>query len=108
MTFPVEMPMRPGLWRNGDKLYAIGGFCVEVPVGTTMATLSQYAIHVPGVRDSKDEPIEVKDRWIVEGSKGNKYTVTKVGDTFKCSCPGFGFRRKCKHSQRIAEDAKTE
>ena len=88
MTFPVEMPMRPGLWKNGDKLYAIGGMCVEVPPHVTMETLSQYAIHVPGVRDSK----------------GNKYTVTKVGDIYKCSCPGYGFRRKCKHSKKVEEE----
>ena len=104
MTFPVEMPMRPGLWKNGDKLYAIGGMCVEVPPHVTMETLSQYAIHVPGVRDSNDKPLEVKDKWVVEGSKGNKYTVTKVGDIYKCSCPGYGFRRKCKHSKKVEEE----
>ena len=85
--------MRPALWHNGDKLYAIGGFCVEVPVGTTM-----------GTRDANNDPIEVKDRWTVEGSNGNRYTVTKVGDAFKCSCPGYGFRRKCKHSKKISEE----
>lgn len=102
--FPIKMPMRPALWHNGDKLYAIGGFCVEVPTGTTMATLSQYVIHVPGTRDANNDPIEVKDRWTVAGSNGNKYTVTKVGDVFKCSCPGYGFRRKCKHSKKISEE----
>jgi|TARA_R110002110_G_C13317902_1_gene705835 hypothetical protein len=103
--FPVQMPMRPALWRSGDKLYAIGGVLpVQVPADTTMATLGQYAIHVPGVRDSTGEAIEVKDRWIVEGSKGNRYTVTKIGDAFKCSCPGFSFRRKCKHSEKISKE----
>ena len=102
--FPVKMPMRPGLWRNGNKLYAIGGFCVEVPNGTTMATLSQYAIYEPGVRDTNNDPIAIKDRWMVEGSNGNRYTITKVGDIFKCSCPGYGFRRKCKHSKKISEE----
>ena len=34
----------------------------------------------------------------VEGSKGNSYTVTKLlRGKFSCSCPGFSFRRKCKH-----------
>jgi hypothetical protein len=107
MSFPVEMPMRPGLWKSGNKLYAIGGKCVEVPPGTTMETLSQYVVYVPWSKDNS-APIEVKDRWIVEGSNGNKYTVTKIGDKFKCSCPGYGFRRKCKHSQRIAENEKTQ
>ena len=97
---PVKVPMRPALWHNGDKLYAIGGTCVEVPPGTTMETLANYVVHDPSAQ------LEVlqKDRWTVEGSNGNRYTVTKIGGKYKCSCPGFGFRKKCKHSKRIGEE----
>ena len=34
-----------------------------------------------------------KDVITVEGSNGNIYTIING----KCSCPGFKFRRKCKH-----------
>ena len=33
---------------------------------------------------------------VVKGSKGNEYVVT-IGKTNHCTCPGFGFRRTCKH-----------
>ena len=33
----------------------------------------------------------------VPGSKGNVYTVTKVGGVATCTCPGFQFRKACKH-----------
>ena len=35
--------------------------------------------------------------WTVKGSKGDVYTVTKIGTTVTCNCTGFQFRRKCKH-----------
>lgn len=35
--------------------------------------------------------------FIVDGSKGNQYTVT-IGTKYKnCTCPAFQFRRSCKH-----------
>ena len=43
----------------------------------------------------KEEP--VNQGIEVEGSNGKKYYVTKVGNKYTCSCPGFMFRHKCKH-----------
>lgn len=37
--------------------------------------------------------------WQVQGSKGNVYTVTERNGVKDCSCPGFVFRRACKHVQ---------
>ena len=34
----------------------------------------------------------------VKGSTGVEYTVTTSGGTTSCNCPGFTFRRKCKHT----------
>ena len=33
----------------------------------------------------------------VPGSTGNVYTLTVSKDSKSCSCPGFVYRRKCKH-----------
>jgi hypothetical protein len=33
----------------------------------------------------------------VAGSKGNTYTVIKEGSRATCTCPGFSFRKTCKH-----------
>lgn len=37
----------------------------------------------------------------VEGSGGKVYTLTKQGNRWTCSCPGFTFRNTCKHSQSL-------
>lgn len=55
---------------------------------------------VEGIELVSGELKEVKtasDVFIVEGSKGNKYTVTRNKQGWKCTCPGFGFRGQCKH-----------
>jgi hypothetical protein len=33
------------------------------------------------------------------GSKGAVYHVTKKSGVLRCSCPGFAFRAKCKHTE---------
>lgn len=33
----------------------------------------------------------------IQGSKGNKYIVTKTSKSITCTCPGFQFRKQCKH-----------
>ena len=37
----------------------------------------------------------------VQGSKGNTYIVTKENGKVSCSCPGYGFRKTCKHVQEL-------
>jgi hypothetical protein len=39
--------------------------------------------------------------WVVAGSKGSSYTVTKEGNKYSCTCPGFSFRRHCKHVDSV-------
>jgi len=34
---------------------------------------------------------------VIEGSKGNKYVLTRTGTRWICTCPGFEFRQDCKH-----------
>ena len=36
---------------------------------------------------------------IVIGSKGERYTITEVNNVRQCSCPGFKFRGKCRHTE---------
>ena len=99
-SYPIKVRMRPGLARLGDKLYIAAGCLIPVPEGTTMEDLDKYVVFDPSFYERN----EVKDSWVVEGSKGNRYTVKKVGDRFTCSCPGFAFRKKCKHTKKISEE----
>lgn len=38
-------------------------------------------------------------RWEVKGSKGDTYVVERVGSTLTCTCSGFKFRSKCRHTE---------
>jgi hypothetical protein len=42
----------------------------------------------------------VKDEvrtWVVEGSRGSRYTVVRTKNLWTCSCPGYQFRKSCRH-----------
>jgi hypothetical protein len=41
--------------------------------------------------------LETTQTWRVAGSKGAEYVVTHDHGRWSCTCPGFGFRRDCKH-----------
>jgi hypothetical protein len=43
-------------------------------------------------------------QYMIPGSKGLPYTVTLHRGQWTCSCPGFGFRRRCRH----VEEAKVQ
>ena len=56
--------------------------------------------------ESNDVVVVPKGKeWIVPGSKGNEYSVSFLNMNWGCTCPGFGFRRKCKHIDTIKADA---
>jgi hypothetical protein len=42
---------------------------------------------------------DTEDRWTVTGSRGEKYTVERVGKKLTCTCSGFKFRSKCRHTE---------
>ena len=39
--------------------------------------------------------------WSVDGSKGSKYTVVCTRNKWTCTCPGFQFRKSCRHIQEL-------
>jgi hypothetical protein len=58
---------------------------------------------VPNVYGYTEAPlINTTDRWEVAGSTGNRYIVERENGVLKCSCSGFQFKRKCKHTQVTA------
>jgi hypothetical protein len=56
-----------------------------------------------------DQDVEYKIpgnvKKIVEGSKGNQYTVERINGMISCSCPGYKFRKDCKHMKEIDDAA---
>ena len=55
------------------------------------------------IQCKKDQEIKRNNydsfRYLLEGSKGNKYTIRNDEGIWTCSCPGHGFGRgkDCKH-----------
>ena len=50
------------------------------------------------------EPEEIRpggQTWRVAGSKGNFYEVSLTGGSWTCSCPGHGFRGRCRHVDEL-------
>jgi len=37
--------------------------------------------------------------WIVKGSKGDEYRVSELNGNLSCTCSGFKFRGKCRHTE---------
>ena len=53
---------------------------------------------------AQEEPEKPQGQvWTVAGSKGNKYFVNLSVGQWSCTCPGFGFRGKCRHVTETAE-----
>ncbi len=42
-------------------------------------------------------PVARNKTWQIQGSKGSVYTVTQDGSRYSCDCPGFQFRKNCRH-----------
>ena len=51
-----------------------------------------------------EAPREDVETWLVSGSKGAEYTVTRNGNAWGCECKGFSFRRACKHINEKKEE----
>lgn len=50
----------------------------------------------------QEQPITPLGRtWTVAGSKGNQYTVTLSQGSWSCTCPGHGFRNRCRHVDEL-------
>lgn len=39
----------------------------------------------------------------ISGSKGSKYIVTSNNKGWTCTCPGFQFRKQCKHVSELSK-----
>jgi hypothetical protein len=40
--------------------------------------------------------------WTVKGSKGDEYRITELNGNLSCTCSGFRFRSKCRHTESVS------
>jgi len=91
----VKVYMTPAITKSvvSGKTYIVAGQWIEVPDGTTLANADKYVEHV--------KPQSEVESWQVASSSGSTYTIRRInGNTLTCSCPGFAWRKKCKHTTR--------
>ena len=102
MDLPVKVTWPPMLYTDmsGQKWAVSGQHWIEVPDTLTLDRVDEYM-----VVDQRFTPAQSPDvhTYEVQGSTGNTYTVTQDGDTWTCTCPGFGWRRKCRHITEVKD-----
>ncbi len=102
MDLPIKVTWPPMLYTDmqGKKWAVSGQHWLEVPDTLTLDRVGEYM-----VVDSRFTPAQSPDvrTYEVQGSTGNTYTVTQDGDTWTCTCPGFGWRRKCRHITELKD-----
>ena len=101
---PVKVDQPPLLSDFPSGRYAISGnVWIKVPADTKFTDLDRYMVHERAKRP--ESPADAPDgAWAVVGSKGASYTVRAVQGRYTCTCPGFGWRGKCKHSDKIRSE----
>jgi hypothetical protein len=57
-------------------------------------------VDVNGTKFTPPPKVE-RTEFEVTGSKGNTYTVIKEGSRATCTCPGYSFRKICKHLEMV-------
>lgn len=93
----IKTRLRPGIIVSSGKTYAVGGNWIEVPTGTMQKDIKWDRPKVAVKIAPKSNSIKVK------GSKGKVYTVTHnpITNIISCTCPGYTFRKKCKHQAEL-------
>ena len=91
----------PAIVKVRGKTFVAAGFLEETWDGITMQEVNQLFSRVKFVPPPVVTKQETKEYQVVS-SKGDKhYTVTYRNDSYFCSCPGYGWRRKCRHIESV-------
>ena len=105
MDLPITVTWPPMLYtdNSGQKWAVSGQHWIEVPDTLTLDRVGEYM-----VVDDRFTPTQSPDvtTYEVQGSKGNAYTVTNNGGAWTCTCPGFGWRRKCRHIGEVQNESR--
>lgn len=103
IIYNVTSTYPPALYKNASgSLQIAAGTIYSVKVGSTLIPINQSLPEGTSVAQLvwvKPEPPKVAtDTQVVQGAKGKQYIITTLPTGRKtCTCPGFSFRRTCKH-----------
>lgn len=88
----------PEAWENSKAVLCLS---------TNISTFPVRVIQRSSIVSINNTPVQQKTYTLntktitVTGSKGNTYQVSKVGDTYRCTCPGYQFRKTCRHINEL-------
>ena len=105
-TEPWKDTVYQGTVGRPDKSVPEGSFLLLTPSDRQMPTRVISLARVIALEYSDGSAVgksRAKDDvkvWQVSGSRGSVYTVTQRGSELSCTCPGFSFRKTCKHTTK--------
>ena len=84
-------------WYGDDKI----GLTTDMRHYPVRVIDKSRIVEVSGAKVEYTPVKSARETIVVQGSKGNTYVVTKENGKATCTCPGFGFRKTCKHVQEV-------
>jgi len=109
-NFKIEGIYPPGITTMGNKSYAVaGGKWVEIPEGTEVKDIMPHWINtMPKSIKQSGNKNDYNKKFEAPSSKGDKNYTVQIDDNgnYTCTCPGYGFRRKCRHILEIKNKIK--
>ncbi len=102
-TLPKKVvhPIPPTIVQFSRRYAIIGGRWHEVDESVTLEMLR--AIHTtPGPKVKQVDKLEYETYKVMSSTGKGEYQVRKYNNgTWSCTCPAYGFRRKCKHIDNV-------
>ena len=96
--FKITSFLPPCITVLGGKNYVCPGWHV-VPEGTTLEEVMPRWTQVKPKMEKKPE-FQIHE-MIDSSTAGKQYAVTFDGTWWNCECPGFGFRKNCRHLKEV-------
>ena len=94
----IKSHMAPGIAQTLNKRWMVfsgpdGGW-FEISNDVTLDDVNKLWLNEI---DKSENDTNLSKTVSVKGSGKNSYKVVFKNNSVSCSCPGFGFRKKCKH-----------
>jgi hypothetical protein len=98
-NFKISSFLPPTIFTVGGENYACPGWHI-IPEGTTLSEVRErWTQELPKTEKKPTHLIHE----VIDSSTGNgkTYNVTFDGIYWACTCPGFEFRRNCRHLKEV-------
>jgi hypothetical protein len=107
---PKMIPPRSGITEyegtvlNPDKWLTDRQFCLSGSARVPVRIIDMTRVVDIKVISGKLSEVNTSVKtWNVNGSKGNKYVVTRTSKGWSCTCTGYQFRKQCKHITELSK-----